>query len=201
MPDKKLKVAVTGSIGSGKSLFCKFLEDKGYPVIKADDVSKKILSEDKSIKQKVIKEFGKESFKGKEINKQYLAEKVFSDPSNVVKINSILHPEVKEAIKSMTMEYFYKHNIVFTEAALIYEADMEDMFDYIVLITSEFKIRMKRKMDSDNYSEEEFLKRDRNQIPDEGKKKRADFVFENNTTMNELKKMADLLLSVLNGLK
>ena len=200
MIEKKIKVAVTGNIGSGKSSFCNFLSEKGYPVINADAVSKNILSEDGEIKKKVIKEFGKESFVNNEINKKFLAEKVFSDPVKVLKINSILHPKVKNKIESLANEYFMKYDIVFTEAALIYEADMESMFDYVVLITADYKIRKKRTTENAKLSEKDFDKRNDNQIKDEEKKKRADFVFENNLGINELRQKAGLLISILNGL-
>jgi dephospho-CoA kinase len=200
MIEKKIKVAVTGNIGSGKSSFCNFLSEKGYPIINADAVSKNILSEDGEIKKKVIKEFGEESFVNNEINKKFLAEKVFSDPVKVLKINSILHPKVKNKIESLANEYFIKYDIVFTEAALIYEADMESMFDYVVLITADYKIRKKRTTENAKLSEKDFDKRNDNQIKDEEKKKRADFVFENNLGINELRQKAGLLISILNGL-
>jgi len=200
MIEKKIKVAVTGNIGSGKSSFCNFLSEKGYPVINADAVSKNILSEDGEIKKKVIREFGQESFVNNEINKKFLAEKVFSDPVKVLKINSILHPKVKNKIESLANEYFMKYDIVFTEAALIYEADMESMFDYVVLITADYKIRKKRTTENAKLSEKDFDKRNDNQIKDEEKKKRADFVFENNLGINELRQKAGLLISILNGL-
>ena len=200
MIEKKIKVAVTGNIGSGKSSFCNFLSEKGYPVINADDVSKNILSEDGEIKKKVIKEFGKKSFVNDKLNKKFLAEKVFSDPVKVLKINSILHPKVKNKIESLANEYFMKYDIVFTEAALIYEADMESMFDYVVLITADYKIRKKRTTENAKLSEKDFDKRNDNQIKDEEKKKRADFVFENNLGINELRQKAGLLITILNGL-
>jgi dephospho-CoA kinase len=200
MIEKKIKVAVTGNIGSGKSSFCNFLSEKGYPIINADAVSKNILSEDGEIKKKVIKEFGEESFVNNEINKKFLAEKVFSDPVKVLKINSILHPKVKNKIESLANEYFIKYDIVFTEAALIYEADMESMFDYVVLITADYKIRKKRTTENAKLSEKDFDKRNDNQIKDEEKKKRADFVFENNLGINELRQKAGLLITILNGL-
>jgi len=200
MIEKKIKVAVTGNIGSGKSSFCNFLSEKGYPVINADAVSKNILSEDGEIKKKVIKEFGEESFVNNEINKKFLAEKVFTDPVKVLKINSILHPKVKNKIESLANEYFMKYDIVFTEAALIYEADMESMFDYVVLITADYKIRKKRTTENAKLSEKDFDKRNDNQIKDEEKKKRADFVFENNLGINELRQKAGLLIGILNGL-
>jgi dephospho-CoA kinase len=197
---KKIKIAVTGSIGSGKSEFCRFISEMDYPVIYADDISKKILLEDDAINKKIIKEFGTESYINNEINKKFLADKVFSNPVNLSKINSILHPEVIKKIKLLMQEYLQKHNIVFTEAALIYEADMEAMFDYVVLVTADYQIRMKRATADGKITEEEFKKRNENQIKDEEKKKRADFVFENNTTIETLRKKADFLVSVLQGL-
>jgi len=188
MLKKKLKVAVTGSIGSGKSTFCDFIAEKGYPVIKADDISKQILAEDKNVKEKVIKKFGDESFINNQINKKFLAEKIFSNPINVIIINSILHPEVKKKVQQLMQEQLRNNDIVFTEAALIYEAEMEDMFEYVILITAGSSVR------------DEFKKRNENQIKDEEKKKRADFVFENDGSVEELKQKADFLITVLIGL-
>jgi dephospho-CoA kinase len=108
MKNKKLKVAITGSIGSGKSAFCSMLEEKGFTVLKADDISKDILSNDKSVQQKIIKIFGENSFINGKPDKLFLAEKVFSDPKNVVKINSILHPKVIEIISKKTDEILDK---------------------------------------------------------------------------------------------
>lgn len=195
MKNNILKVAVTGGIGSGKSAFCAMLKKKGFPVLKADDISKDILQKDKSVKEKIIKIFGEKSFKNNEPDKKFLAEKIFSNPENVVKINSILHPKVKEEINKSFKKMSKEYSIIFVEAALIYEADMEAMFDHIVLITSEQKIRMKRK--EDILTEEEFLKRNENQIPDEEKKKRADFVFENNGSLDDLNLKAALLITIL----
>ncbi len=94
-----------------------------------------------------------------------------------------------------------KYDLVFVEAALIYEASMEDMFDYIVLITANEEIRKKRKVESGELLVEDFKKRNANQIPDEEKKKAADFVFENNGTMNDLSIKIELLLKLLKALR
>ncbi len=200
MKNKKLKIAITGSIGSGKSTFCNFISEKGCPVIRADDISKDILKDDKEVKEKVMEEFGKESFINNEINKKFLSEKIFPNHENVIKINSILHPKVKKKIESLTKDYFKNHNIVFTEAALIYEAEMESMFDYVVLITADCEIRKMRVINERKLSEEDFHKRNDNQIKDEEKKKQADFVFENNGSIKELKEKANLLTTILEGL-
>lgn len=196
-----LKVAVTGSIGSGKSLFCKFLAGKGYRVINADDLAKELLANNEKIKSKIIKEFGKESYTNNGINRKFLAEKVFSFQVNVRKINSIIHPWVISEIKKIFDSLKGKEKIIFVEAALIYEAEMEGIFDYVVLITADENIRRERKANYDNMSEKEFGKRNSNQIPDSEKKKISEFIFENNSSQDELKKKAELLLTLLTALK
>jgi dephospho-CoA kinase len=197
----KLKIAVTGSIGSGKSSLCRMIEEKGYPVIRADDISKEILGNDKKVKEEVESIFGKESFINDQVNKKFLAEKIFNDQKNVLKINSILHPHVIKKIDELINEALAKNDLVFVEAALIYEASMEDMFDYVVLITADKETRMKRKISFGDLTEEDFIKRNANQIPDEEKKKAADFVLGNNGSIKELESKASLLISILKGMK
>ena len=199
MKNKSLKIAVTGGIGSGKSTFCNYLSSKGFPLLKADDISKEILENDGDVKKKIINAFGEESFKEGKPNKEYLAEKVFSNPENVIKINSILHPKVIKKTEELLNELSKNNKLIFVEAALIYEADMEDLFDYVVLVIADEKVRMERKTQFDNFSKKTFIERNENQIPDEEKKKRADFIFENNSGIDELKTKADLLLIILNG--
>ncbi|HSD64296.1 MAG TPA: dephospho-CoA kinase [Ignavibacteriaceae bacterium] len=195
MGQNKLKIAITGNIGSGKSAFANFIEEKGFPVIKADDISKEILANDENVKREIIETFGGESFMGNEINKEYLAEKVFSNPEKVFIINSILHPPVIKKINELMNNELRSSDKVFVEAALIYEADMEEMFDYVILITAKKEIRFSRKAKKLTF--EEFEERDSNQIPEQEKKNRADFIFENNGSLDELKGKAMLLVAVL----
>lgn len=197
---KKLKVAVTGNIGSGKSSFCKYLEEMNCSVIKADEIAKDLLANNEKVKKEIIKHFGNSAYNGKEINKKYLADKVFSDQSNLNKINSIIHPLVIEKVNNMMNDKLQSSDLVFHEAALIYEADIEDLFDIVVLISADYKVRMERKKQRDNFSEVEFMKRESNQIPEEEKKKRADFVFSNNESLEELKIKAEMLIKILKGL-
>lgn len=197
---KKLKIAVTGNIGSGKSSFCKYLEEMGYSVIKADEIAKDLLANDEKVKREIIKHFGNEAYQEKEINKKFLADKIFSNPKNLNKINSIIHPLVIKKVSYMMDEKLQMSDLVFHEAALIYEADIEALFDIVVLISSDYKTRMERKKLYDNFSEAEFMKRESNQIPEEEKKKRADFVFTNNGTLDELKIKAEMFIKILKGL-
>jgi len=190
---KKLLVAITGGIGSGKSTFAEYLSKQGYIVLSADDISKEILAKDPDVRKEIIKEFGAESYSGKNVKKEFLADEVFSDPTRLKKINSILHPRVREKIKSISDEHFKTNDIIFVEAALIYESKMEKMYDYVVLIVADKDLRKKRVTSEGKISEKDFINRNEKQLDDEIKKKKADFVFMNNSFKSELKQKAALL--------
>jgi dephospho-CoA kinase len=197
---KKIKLAVTGGIGSGKTAFCGFLKSGGIPVINIDDVSKELLENDKDIIKKITQTFGRDSYQGGKPDKKYLADKVFSNTENVLKINSILHPKVIKKVDILTGELLKKNDIVAAEAALIYEANMESHFDFIVLITADINLRMKRKTELENYLPEQFSKRNENQIPEEEKAECADFVFQNNGSLDDLKDKALMFSKIVKGL-
>lgn len=185
-------IGITGNIGSGKSTFSKFAEEHGYPVIKADDLSKSILQSDQKVKAAVIKEFGNESFVNDLPNKKFLAQEVFNNPVKLKKLESILHPKVVKEINRQIKILIKSSPAVFVESALIYEADLEEQFDFVVLVAADQNIRLERKIKS-GMSREDFLLRDSNQIPEEEKKKRADFIFSNDGSIEDLKMKFNLL--------
>lgn len=195
--NKKLKIAVTGGMGSGKSEFTKYLKSKNFPVIDADSFAKNILINDPVVKQRVIKEFGEGAYTQTGLNRKYLAEKVFSDPVNVKKINAIVHPVVIKGIQIEMNKILKDHDIVFAEAALIYEADMDEMFDYVVVVTADEVLRINRIIEREKTTEEEIRARMENQIDEKTKKGWADFVIENNGSFDELRSRGDFFISLL----
>lgn len=193
---KKITVGITGSIGSGKSEFTRLAEQSGFPVIRADDISNEILATNSDVRKQVIKKFGSEAFINNKPNKSYIAKIVFSNPVRLRELERILHPLVIKEIQKRKKEIFQKQNVLFIESALIYEAALEALFDFVVLITANREIRLTRKL-LQGMSEEDFIKREMNQIPDEEKRKRADFIFLNNGSIDELKSKFELLQILL----
>jgi dephospho-CoA kinase len=194
---KNLKIAITGGIGSGKSLVTGYIEKLGYPVIKSDDVAKELMRSDESIKKKIIKEFGPPAYNENGLNTKYLAELVFTYPEKVQKINSIVHPPTTKKISDLADQLFTKHKIVFVESALIYEAKIQNQFDYIVLIYSDEQTRIKRVIQREKITHGDIQKRMAFQIPDDQKKERADFVIENNSSITELQNRTNFILNIL----
>ena len=200
MKNKNYKIGITGSIGSGKSLFSKFLEVMNHSVLYADEIAKQLYVSNESVRKNIIKSFGAKAYDGNELNKKFLAEKIFSNEKKLIEINSIIHPAVMEEIDKKIKILFRAKNIIFVEAALIYEADLESYFDFIVLISAPRNIRLQRKISSADLSEEEFIRREKFQISDDEKKKRADFTFVNDKFPSDLKIKAEFLIKLLNGL-
>jgi len=156
---KQIKAAITGGIGSGKSTFSSYLKSRGCPVILSDDISNELLESDKNIRDKVIKIFGKDSYSGEKPDRKFIAKQVFTYPEKLQSLNSVLHPAVIKKIDSLIEKKYSKEKIVFIESALVYEAGIEKSFDYIVLITADFKTRLKRSQKSGEFSEPDFEKR------------------------------------------
>lgn len=199
--NKQIRVAITGGIGTGKSTVVNFIKEKGYTVIEADPLAKKLMETDKQIINKIKKQFGNEVYINNKLNTKYLAEKVFSNNESVKIINSIVHPVVIKTINEMFENNFKDENIIFVEAALIYEAKMEKYFDYVIVVYSDLENRISRIKQRDNSKEEEISRRMENQLDDEEKKKKADFVIYNNDSLDELKIKVNFLINLLNNLR
>ena len=200
MKKRKLKVAVTGGIGSGKTSVCDVFREANFPVLEADKIAKDILNHNESVKKQIVKEFGKKSYSENGLNVKFLASEVFTDSNKVKKINLIVHPPTIAKINDHMKELLQKYNLVFVEAALIFEAEMEKYFDYIILVSSDKKNQLERAVNRDKNSTENVEKRIQHQIPEETKRQYADFIIENNSTLTDLKLRTGFILSILEKL-
>ncbi len=197
---KNLSIAVTGGIGSGKSLASDFFERQGYPLIKADILAKELMQNDPFIRKNIIKEFGYESFRDNNLNVEYLSRNVFGNKENLKKINSIVHPVTIKNIQQLSRSYFKNNDIVFVESALVFEAGIGYEFDYIILICSDENLRIDRVVTRDGLKEENVRSVIDNQLPDEKKKKLADFIIENNGTLSEFESKCRFVLTIIQSL-
>lgn len=199
--DKRItRIGITGGIGSGKSIVSGFIEEQGFKVLRSDLIAKELIAKDENLKKKVIKSFGAESIVEGKLNSKYLTEKIFSSQKNVDKINSIVHPPTLKRIEELIKIDWADSKIIFVESALIYEAKIQKMFDYNILVYSKPDLRIERVVKRDKVSVEDVLKRMKFQIDDEKKKGKADFVIENNSTITTLKNNTLFILGFINSL-
>ena len=180
-----IKVGLTGGIGSGKTTVAKLFIDLGVPVYIADTEAKRLMHTSKSIKQKLINEFGKKAYINNKLNRSFLANIVFNDKRKLNAINKIVHPSVANSFK----RWQNKHDVpyVIQENAILFESNAAQNFDYIITVTAPKLVKISRVMERDSITKEEVLARIKNQISDKEKIEKSNFVIENNN-LNQTKK-------------
>ena len=188
-----IKVGLTGSIGSGKSIVSTYFKKWGCYIFDADGVSKKILFENDTTQNEIIAEFGTDVLGiNKKIDNEKLAKVAFQNEDYQLRLNSIMHPYIfKEIDTSIDLISKGKsYDIFVVDAALIYETGFDIHMDYVVVVTSRLKLRTERALISGKLNRDDFLKREALQWPDQDKIKMADFIIHNNGTENELEEEA-----------
>ena len=165
-----LKIAITGNIASGKSEVEKFIA-QDFPVFDADKIAHKFLGN---------------------VDRRALGEKVFSDPVARKKLEDYIHPKVKDEILKIFCESQDKY--VFVSIPLLFETGFDKLFDKIIFVQCDDKLRLERLMKRNNFTKEQALKRMNAQMPQDDKINKSDFVIHNNSTKEELAEQVNELL-------
>lgn len=172
-----LKIAITGNIASGKSEVEKIIA-QDFPVFDADKIAHKFLGN---------------------VDRRALGEKVFSDPVVRKKLEEYIHPKVKDEILKIFCESQDKY--VFVSIPLLFETGFDKLFDKIIFVQCDDKLRLERLMKRNNFTKEQALKRMNAQMPQDDKINKSDFVIHNNSTKEELAaQVNELLKKILKNL-
>ncbi|UCE94992.1 MAG: dephospho-CoA kinase [Flavobacteriaceae bacterium] len=171
------KVGLTGGIGSGKSTVAKMFEALGVPVYYADDRAKWLMVNSPELKKAIQNEFGYDSYIDDKLNRNYLAEKVFTDKARLEKLNALVHPAVRDDFESWVN--IQKSKYVIQENPLIFENQNEDKFDVVISVVADKELRIQRVMSRDGYSRADVINRIKNQTSDEIRRFKSDFIIEN----------------------
>ena len=173
-----IKIAVTGSIASGKTTVAKMLSGKKYLLFDADKEVKKIYKK-KIFKKKALKKFGVKS-------KRDIKILITKKPRDLKKLEKIIHPLVRKELKNFSKRN-KKKSFVFFEIPLLIESKLMSNFNKIIFVNSPKKIRARRFIKKDkNIATFEVL--DKRQLRPAKKIKFCDFVINNNSTLKKLKK-------------
>ena len=163
------RLGVTGGIGSGKSTATAFLAELGAAVVSADELVHNLL-EEQAIISRVERHFGGGVLEAEQIDRPALAQVVFNDAGELVWLESLLHPHVKRLIDAWAKEQERRRPrppLLVAEVPLLFETDMADVFDYILLVTAPEATRRRRL--SAKVTSEEFSRRAARQQPEDDK--------------------------------
>ena len=183
------KLGITGGIGSGKTSASDFLlkNFKSVYVFNADKESKRHLKNSLSLQHRLINKFGADITTNNKLNIQKLAEVAFSNKINQEILNGLMWSEVFILINNKIEECKNSNISLFiVDAAMIFEAKLEHMFDSTLLITADKEIRLKRAIKRHNISLEQIKSRMSLQLSETKKKKLSDYTINNNSIVDKL---------------
>ena len=180
-----MKVGLTGGIGAGKSTVADMFSKLGAAVIRSDELARQVIEPNTTGFQKVLSRFGNQILQENgSIDRTKLAQIVFNDQSALKDLEEIIHPLVRnktnEIIDAQTQE-----TIVVNEVPLLLEKNMENLFDFLVVVISSEKNRINRLLKR-GISEVDAKKRMKLQVSDEQRKTSADFLIANDGNMEQL---------------
>ena len=187
-------IGLTGGIGSGKTTVAQQFEALGVPVYIADSEAKKIMDLPE-ILELIKNEFGNSIFDGTILNREKLAKIVFENPDRLQKLNSIIHPLVKEDFQ----KWVNKNNgcaFVIKETAILFESGSYQDCDKIITVVTPLQIRIQRVLKRDHSDRESVMKRVQSQWTDDMRIAKSDYVIENinlENTQNQVSRLYKVL--------
>lgn len=189
-----LVIGVTGGIATGKSTTARFLSEYGAIIIDADEISREIVYPHSKVWQRIISQFGRDILcEDESINRAKLAEIVFSDPAKLKILNEITHSAVIDVIKQRLKELESgAQKAVVIDVPLLIEADMQSLVDVLVVVIAKEDTQRERLRDR-GLNPDEATKRIRAQMSLSKKVELADYVIENDGTLEDLKNRVEIL--------
>ena len=186
-----IKVGITGGIGSGKSMACEIFSRLGVPVYNADSRAKWLMNNNIPLKQQLIAHWGNQVYKNNQLDRSFLAGIIFEDKTAIEFINSLVHPAVRIDFQKWCSLFVDKAYVI-QEAALLFESNACKDIDIMVAVFSPENIRIDRVCKRDHVSKEQVIQRMNNQLSDEDKVKRSEFVIYNNEEQSMLEQVVKL---------
>lgn len=183
-------LGVTGGIGSGKTTVCGFLSEKGAKVFYADLEAHQLMTEHEAVRQEITDAFGPDSYADDgSLNRAHLSDVVFGSPENVERINAIVHPRVHEAFARAAKQAEADGiELLVHEAALIFESGGDKHLDAVAVVVAPDEDRVARVVDRDDTTADAVRDRMEHQLPQEELRRRADYVIENDGTLEDLRR-------------
>lgn len=170
-------VGLTGGIGSGKTTVAKYFSELGAPVYIADTEAKKLTNTSRVIRNELIRLLGEQAYEGKNINRAFVAKKIFGDAELLAKVNAVIHPRVSAHFNKWILKQQGSYCI--KEAAILFENGGYKNCDLTILVVAPLKDRISRVMLRDKCSKAEVKLRMAHQWSDAKKRKLADIVIQN----------------------
>ena len=175
-------IGITGSIGCGKTYLANMIRDLGYGVYNPDKWVRELYRNNDFLR--VIQQNFPIVFENGVFNKRSLRNLVFNNESQLQKLENIIHPFLKKKIQSIIHKFCRKSDVIFFDAALLFEKNWDIYCDYVIVADIDEETQKQRVMKRDNITEDDFYKIIKVQIPQSEKRERADIVIDTGVAEN-----------------
>jgi dephospho-CoA kinase len=173
----RLKLGVTGGIGSGKTSVCKVFTVLGIPVFSTDRIAREIMDTNEHIISQINSIAGKDMYSNGSLDRMALASLIFNNNNLLEKVNSLVHPLVFDQFIRWEMSQTSPYTIM--EAAILFESGASKLVDKIATIVAPEEERLNRVTRRSKLSRNQVLERMLNQVSDEARIKLSDYVIYN----------------------
>lgn len=184
-------IVITGSIGCGKSTVCSMLASRGYKIIDADAIGKEIANSNLPL---IAEAFGGDYVNEGVLNREKLGKLIFSDETAKIKLESIMHPLIKEKILQEAQKLEKDNKIYFIDIPLFFESKNYMELPLVAVVYTPRESQIKRISLRSNLAEQDVLARINSQIDIEEKIKMADFIIDNSGDISGLSDKVDNFL-------
>ena len=192
-----LIVALTGGIGSGKSLAAQYFSELGARVVDADQLARVAIERGSEGFDEVALRFGEQIMRNGDIDRKALGEIIFADPKAKSELEEIIHPRVRELFAEVVAD-LKPDEILIYEIPLLVETGAAENFDLIITIEADLEIRKERLRKRGMFISE-IEKRIAQQASREDREAIADFVLINDGDEDALLRAVENLWEELPG--
>jgi len=192
-------VGLTGNVGTGKSTVANIFKELGAYVIDWDELAREVVRPHSRAWKEIVEYFGKSILNADlTINRQKLADIVFSDKEKLEKLNQIVHPEVFKEDERILNEIksLAPNAVIIKDIPLLFELTRPVFVDKIVVVSASEQTQLRR-LEEKGISREDAQNRMKSQLPLEEKVKSADFVINNDGSLEMTKRQAKEIYSLL----
>ena len=197
MQKTPLAVGITGGIGAGKTTVTHIFQTLGIPIYYADIQAKILMETDDDLIEKVIGIFGREAYDDEgRCNRHWIADLAFKDKNKLHALNAVVHPVVAadtECWQSLWQDVPY----TLRESALLFETDSWKYVDKTICVTAPLPLRIERVKQRNGWTEERIRSIISEQLPDEEKIQRADFVIHNDGIQHLIGQVLNIHRSII----
>ena len=177
-------IGLTGGIATGKTTVSNYLKELGYSIIDADVIARQVVEPGTKGLRMITDTFGEKVLTSDgQLDRQHLAQLVFTSSEQLQQLNRILQPIIRERIQELISTS--KDPVVVIDVPLLYEQHYEDLCDVVMVVSVQPKQQLERLMNRNHFTMDEAKNRVASQMPLSSKERLADVVIDNNGSVEE----------------